>query len=82
VKVLLDIDTQKSQMILRFSNHTIRFAISKLIRGVDKLISYDNGFLTFIPSFSDEEDYVDLREVCSWVDYEPDFDNLVLEVAK
>ena len=81
MKVTAKVDVDKSQMILQFPDCILRFAIAPIIKGIGEILSYKDGFIVFKPLGSNGESYIDLREVCSWVKYSPNFSDIKLEVA-
>ena len=82
MEVAIKIDVEKSQMVMQFPDCILRFAIAPVIKGIEKILAYNDGFITFKPLNEKGESYVDLREVCSWVKYKPNFSDIKLEVTE
>jgi len=78
----LSIDTKRKQMMFESDELILRFAVSQLITGIDKILSNNNGFITFIPTGWDEEEYIDLPEISSWLNRRVDFAEYTLEVRQ
>ena len=81
MKVIIDVNVETSQMLVHFPDRILRFAIAPVIKGIERILSYKNGFISFEAPGIEGNNFIDLREICAWVGYQPDFSNILLEVA-
>ena len=82
MRVTVKVDVAQSQMVVQFPDCVLRFAIAPIIKGISEILSYKDGFVVFKPLGTNGESYIDLREVCSWVKYNPNLSDIQLEVVR
>jgi len=80
MRVTIDVDAERQQMIMRFPSCTLRFLIAPVIKDIKEIVRFEKGYVTFLASGIDGHNYLDLPEVCSWVDFKPNWSDITLEV--
>jgi len=67
-------------MIVKFPGYTLRFAAALAGNTINKIISYQDGVIGISVGPDNEEDYIELDYICSWIGYKrPEIENILLE---
>jgi hypothetical protein len=75
----LDVTDERTQMVIKFPDCILRFAVTPTIKNINKVLSYKDGIIGILVNSDNTEDYLDLNHVGAWVAYKPNIDNIVLE---
>lgn len=79
--VTIKVDPTAKQMIMTFPDSVLRFAIAPVIKNIKEIVSFNKGYVTYLTDGIEGDNYLDLNEVCSWVDFKPDWSGITLEVT-
>ena len=77
----LDTTGKNTMMIVKFPDYTLRFAVALAGNTLNKITSYKDGVIGILVGPDNEEDYIELDYICSWIGYKkPNIENILLEV--
>ena len=78
--VNLETAEKNTMMIVKFPGYTLRFAVALAGNKINKIISYKDGVIGIAVGPDNEEDYIELDYICSWIGYKkPNIKNILLE---